>query len=108
MENAVADALSRIEMNALLDASQPQIDLVAMAKAQQQHTDPELFQILSFPSSYSLILSNIPLSFADGTIICDTSTGVQRPLYQHSFAVMYLTPYTHCPTPEYVQLNILL
>ena len=40
MDNAVADTLSRIEMNAFVDASPPQVHLVAMAKA--QHTDPEL------------------------------------------------------------------
>ena len=77
MDNVVADALSRIEMNAFLDASPPQVDLAAMAKA--QYTDPELSQILSSPSSSSLTLNNIPLSSADGTIMYDTSTGVHRP-----------------------------
>ena len=76
-DNAVADALSRIEANALLDESPPLVDFTAMAKAQR--TDAELTQLLSSSSASSLNLREIPLSMADTTIFCDTSTEVHRP-----------------------------
>ena len=78
-DNAVADALSRIEANALLDASPPQVDFVAMAEAQR--TDPELSELRLLLSSSSLTLAEVPLSLAEGTIVCDTSTGVYTPAF---------------------------
>ena len=76
-DNTVADALSRIEANAIMDACPPLVDFVAMAQAQR--SDPELTQLLSSPSSSSLKLEEVPLSMADTTIFCDTSTDAARP-----------------------------
>lgn len=75
--NAPADALSRIEINALLDGSPPVIDFRAMADAQA--TDQDIVRLLSSPSS-SLKVEAVPLTMSDSTILCDTSTGVARPL----------------------------
>ena len=71
--NPVADALSRIEINAL-DQRQD-IDFEEMAKAQEG--DQELSNI---SSSTSLKLSKVPIPASTVTIVCDLSTGVPRPV----------------------------
>ena len=76
--NLPADALSRIETNTLLDGSPPVIDFQAMAAAQV--TDQDIVRLQSSPSSTSLQLESVPLSMSESTILCDTSTGVARPL----------------------------
>ena len=81
-DNAVADALSRIEANALLNSTPPVIDFPAMAKAQQE--DPQLTQLESSSHS-SLSLKAIPLVMTDSTILCDVSTGIPRPLVPTSW-----------------------
>ena len=66
--NPVADALSRVDINAL---QQPNgIDFTAMAVAQQ--TDPELLEMLR--SSLALSLTPIPLATGATSLICDTYT----------------------------------
>jgi hypothetical protein len=45
-DNPVADALSRIEANALLDSSPPVVDFVTMAVAQR--SDPDLAHLQEF------------------------------------------------------------
>ena len=77
IDNPVADALSRIEANAIMHASAPLIDYHTMAKAQR--TDPELTRLLSIPSSSSLKLAEVPLSTAGMVIFCDMSTEAKRP-----------------------------
>ena len=76
-DTAVADALSRLETNALLSSEPPAIDFPAMAKAQTLDT-----QIRALQSSPSTVLKveAVPLNTSDGTMLCDTSTGVNRPL----------------------------
>ena len=49
--NVVADALSRIEMNALLSGQPPVVDFAAMAR--DQTTDPQIRALQSSPSSHS-------------------------------------------------------
>ena len=49
-DNVVADALSRIEMNALLSGQPPVVDFAAMAKAQA--TDPQIRALQSSPSPH--------------------------------------------------------
>ena len=71
--NPVADALSRIEINAL-DQRQD-IDFEEMAKAQEG--DQELSNL---SSSTSLKLSKVPIPASTVTIVCDLSTGVPRPV----------------------------
>ncbi|CAH8467182.1 unnamed protein product [Schistosoma bovis] len=68
--NCVADALSRIQMNAV---TLPVLDLPAMAAAQAN--DPSCTEA---PHSTSLQYQEVPLATTSGTILCDTSTGLPR------------------------------
>ncbi len=74
-----ADALSRMEMNALLTGMP---DFPAMARAQQE--DPQVRELQSSPPP-SLTLQAIPLVMADITILCDLSTGNSRPIVHFSW-----------------------
>lgn len=76
-ENSVANALSRMEANALIQDSTPMIDFATMAQAQR--SDPELQRILESPQASSLQLVEFQLYTTDQTLYCDTSTGVPRP-----------------------------
>ena len=77
MDNVVADALSRIETNALLTGTPPQIDFTAMASTQS--TDPLIRTLQSSPTS-NLVVEAIPLPNSSQPLYCDTSTGTQRPI----------------------------
>ena len=75
----MADALSRIETNAL--HSNCSVDLKEIAAAHE--TDPDL---VKFPTTTSsLKLKDMPLPSSDGTILCDTSTGVSHPYVPELF-----------------------
>lgn len=76
-DNPVADALSRIEANALHSDNSvlTTIDFNAIAAAQQQ--DTELQQLQSSPTS--LKLQSVPVPTSNSTLVCDMSTGVPRP-----------------------------
>ena len=76
-DNVVADALSRVETNALLTGQPPQVDFAAMAKTQV--TDPQIRALQSSPSS-TLVVEAVPLTDSPDPLYCDTSTGTQRPL----------------------------
>ena len=75
-DNPVADALSRIETNALHSDNSvpPIIDFTALAAAQQH--DTELQQLQSSPTSLKLQSIPVPTST---TLVCDMSTGLPRP-----------------------------
>ena len=75
-ENVVADALSRIETNALLSGQPPVVDFAAMAKAQT--TDHQL-RALQSSSNTALVMEAIPLTDSPDPLYCDVSTGSQRP-----------------------------
>ena len=77
-DNPVADALSRIEVNAL--HSNHVIDLKQIAAAQE--ADPDLVQ---FQTTTSLKSKAMPLPTSDGTILCDMSTGIPRPYVPKQF-----------------------
>ncbi len=77
MDNVVADALSRIETNALLTGQPPNVDFAAMAETQA--TDPQIRSLQSSPTS-TLVVEAIPLANTTHPLYCDTSTGTQRPL----------------------------
>ena len=64
-------------MNALLSGQPPVVDFTAMAKAQT--TDPQIRALQSSPSS-PLVVEPIPLANSSDTLLCDVSTGSQRPL----------------------------
>ena len=78
--NCVADALSRIETNAL-HQSPPVIDFKAIAEAQQ--SDSELSQLQS--STSSLHLQPLPIPTSDLKLLCDMSTKVPRPYIPQQF-----------------------
>lgn len=80
-DNAVADALSRMRVDALQEKCSPVVDFKEMAVAQQE--DPELLQQQSSPSS--LTLNAVPMPMSDATLVCDTSTGVPRPFVPARF-----------------------
>ena len=75
----MADALSCIETNAL--HSNCSVDLKEIAATQE--TDPNLVKFQTTTSS--LKLKAMPLPSSDGTILCDTSTGVPRPYVPEQF-----------------------
>ncbi|CAI2729547.1 unnamed protein product [Schistosoma spindalis] len=70
--NYVADALSRIQTNAV---TLPVLDLPAIAAAQAN--DPVCTEA---PQSSSLQCQEVPLATSSGTILCDLSTGLPRPI----------------------------
>ena len=79
--NSPADALSRIEANAISTNPSLGLDLQAMASAQD--SDPDITRLRS--SQTSLTLESVPLPMSESTILCDTSTGVARPVVPLEF-----------------------
>jgi len=77
-DNPVADALSRMDVNAINVSPLP-IDYVLIAKAQRN--DPDLSQL----NSTSLDLQALPLPQSTDTIICDMSTASPRPYIPEHF-----------------------
>ena len=78
-DNCVADALSRSVINAI--TTELDIDYSAMAAAQAN--DPE---IIAYRTAVSgLILEDIPFGPAGTTLLCDTSTGIARPIVPASW-----------------------
>lgn len=77
LDNVVADALSRIETNALLSGQPPNVDFAAMAKTQA--TDPQIRSLQSSPTSI-LVVEAVPLANSTDLLYCDTSTSTQCPL----------------------------
>ena len=77
MDNVVADALSRIETNALLSGQPPTLDFAAIAKTQA--TDPQIRSLQSSPTS-TLVVEASTLANSPDPLFCDVSTGTQRPL----------------------------
>ena len=77
MDNVVADALSRIENNALLSGQPPTVDFAAMASTQS--TDPLIRSLQSSPTS-ALTVEAVPLENSPHPLYCDSSTGSHRPI----------------------------
>ena len=73
-DNPVADALSRIAINAL--SQERGIDFEAMAKAQLEDQDLAALR----ESASSLQINKVPLPASTVTLLCDLSTGVPRPV----------------------------
>ena len=80
LSNAAADALSRVEVDAIHTGVTPPIDFVAMARAQQD--DP---QLQNHPDSSSLQFCAVPLPTVDVTFLCDMITGTPRPYVTQAF-----------------------
>ena len=81
-DNVVADALSRIETNALLTGQPPKLDFTAMAHTQA--TDPQIRAVQSSPTS-ALVVEAVPLANSPCPLYCDMSTGTQRPIVPFSW-----------------------
>ena len=77
VDNSVADALSRIEANALTQETTPVIDFQLMTKVQQ--TDPDLQHFLANPHTSSLQITPFVLYTGEPLLFCDTSTTIPRP-----------------------------
>eukprot|EP00795_Rhopilema_esculentum_P017777 gene17777-biopygen6616 len=77
-DNPVADALSRLDLNAVYTSSP--LDFTLLAEAQQN--DPEM---VSLKSSSSLCLQDVTLPSNAGTILCDMSTSTPRPYVPLSY-----------------------
>ena len=97
--NSVADALSRIDINATSLFQLPNIDFKEIAEAQKN--DPTLAKYQASDSSSKL--ESIPIPSSNISIICDISTGVPHPFLpfpfrRNIFNILYLTP-------EFGQLN---
>ena len=75
--NTAADALSRLDVGSLHTTSTA-IDFKAMAEAQLTDPPPD-------SAAPSLTLSHVPVPTCGATLLCDTSTGVPRPLVPPQF-----------------------
>ena len=89
VDNSVADALSRIEANALTHDSMPVIDFHLMAKAQL--TDPELQHLFANPQSLSLQIAPFTLDTGGSLLFCDTSRSVPRPFVPEQLRKLVFT-----------------
>ena len=78
--NPVADALSRIELNAIT-SQPPVIDFTQLAAAQKE--DSQLQQLTQDNSSLSL--KSMPAPTTDVMLLCDVSTGTPRPYVPYKF-----------------------
>ena len=78
--NPVADALSRIELNAIT-SQPPVIDFTQLAAAQKE--DSQLQQLTQDNSSLSL--KSMPAPTTDVMLLCDVSTGTPHPYVPYKF-----------------------
>ena len=93
-DNAAADALSRITINAT-QGPLPVIDFHAMALAQQ--SDPDLQHLQA--SNTSLDLRTILLPSSTTPLTCDMSTGNPRPFVPKSFRRTIFNSFHHLSHP---------
>ncbi|GFT20476.1 transposon Ty3-G Gag-Pol polyprotein [Trichonephila clavipes] len=78
--NAVADALSRIEVNQISNSF---LDFEALSKAQLEDNELQSFQN---DEKSSLVFKRVPSPVSATELICDTSTGSPRPFVpRHNF-----------------------
>ncbi|GFV32550.1 hypothetical protein TNCV_2860141 [Trichonephila clavipes] len=75
--NAVADALSRIEVNQIII-----LDFEALSKAQLEDNELQSFRN---DEKSSLVFKRVPSPVSATELICDTSTGSPRPFVPHNF-----------------------
>ncbi|GFX00606.1 hypothetical protein TNCV_2236131 [Trichonephila clavipes] len=77
--NAVADALSRIEVNQISNSF---LDFEALSKAQLEDNELQSFQN---DEKSSLVFKRVPSPVSATELICDTSTGSPRPFVPQNF-----------------------
>ena len=77
--NTVADALSRVELSInpiTMPTDSAGLDLLSMAKAQQEDVGIQAYRT----AITRLVLADLPIPGTNTTLLCDTSTGVARPI----------------------------
>ncbi|GFV49937.1 transposon Tf2-9 polyprotein [Trichonephila clavipes] len=79
IRNAVADALSRIEVNQISNSF---LDFEALSKAQLEDNELQSFQN---DEKSSLVFKRVPSPVSATELICDTSTGSPRPFVPYNF-----------------------
>ena len=80
--NPVADALSRLETNAVqLESAPPTVDFRAMARAQPDANDLQHLH----STNNTLKLTRVSMPMCADTLLCDTSTGTPRPYVPEQF-----------------------
>ena len=80
--NPVADALSRMQANAVtLPDSPPMVDFQAMAKAQPDITELQNLQT----ADNTLNFAEVSNPYCSYQLLCDTSTGTPRPFLPENF-----------------------
>ncbi|GFX44414.1 transposon Tf2-11 polyprotein [Trichonephila clavipes] len=77
--NAVADALSRIEVNQISNSF---LNFEALSKAQLEDNELQSFQN---DEKSSLVFKRVPSPVSATELICDTSTGSPSPFVPHNF-----------------------
>ncbi|GFY36229.1 transposon Tf2-11 polyprotein [Trichonephila clavipes] len=77
--NAVADALSRIEVNQISNSF---LNFEAFSKAQLEDNELRFFEN---DEKSSLVFKRVPSPVSATELICDTSTGSPRPFVPHNF-----------------------
>ena len=78
-ENAVADALSRVELGVnqvCMSAGLPTLDLCCMAQTQQEDAGVQAYRT----AITRLVLADLTIPGTNTTLLCDVSTGVSRPM----------------------------
>ena len=89
-QNVVADALSRIETNALVTKQPPVVNFEAIAEAQS--TDKQL-RALQSSSSSTLVIEAIPLTNSNLSLIVIPQLDNNDQLYPRNGDERYLIPY---------------
>ena len=74
-DNAVADALSRVELSDI-PVCMADLDLLSMARAQQMDAGVQAYRT----AITRLVFADIPIPGTNTTLLCDTSTGVSQPV----------------------------
>ncbi|GFW35979.1 RNA-directed DNA polymerase from mobile element jockey [Trichonephila clavipes] len=77
--SAVADALSRIEVNQISNSF---LDFEALSKAQLEDNELQSFQMTR---NLPFVFKRVPSPVSATELICDTSTGSPRPFVPHNF-----------------------
>ena len=86
-DNAVADALSRVELGVnqvCMSAGSPTLDLCHMAQTQQEDAGVQAYRT----AITRLVLADLTIPGTNTTLLCDVSTGVSRPIVPLSWRRM--------------------
>ena len=99
-DNQVADALSRITIDAVELAQCVDFHVMALA----QDSDNDIIHLRNDPAT-ALRLENVRLN-STRSLLCYTSTGVQRPLFRRCSGVAFLMPSTDSRIMEFARHDV--